>query len=148
MLIEQAQILTTHNLAVLFDAYALADQLAPDLRGIAERVFTWILRLLERPPLGGHEMLIDLKNAAYAWRQLVFFLSFLPDVPSFLGGARAQLAATPAAFHTRFEPALRGLELAAAGHTSSDAAFAAAGGRVFTGWAVGGHWLAPAATSR
>ena len=34
----------------------------------------------------------------------------------------------------QFEPALRGLELAATGTISSDPAFADAGGRVFTGW--------------
>jgi hypothetical protein len=42
------------------------------------------------------------------------------------------------------EPAMRGLELAASGIASDDAAFASDGGRVFTGWSTDRHWLAPA----
>jgi hypothetical protein len=53
-------------------------------------------------------------------------------------------ARTDDAFRQRFEPALRGLELAARGVPSSAPAFAAGGGRVFTGWTTERHWLAPA----
>ncbi|HEX3760501.1 MAG TPA: hypothetical protein VHW23_17415 [Kofleriaceae bacterium] len=146
--IEQAQILTTHNLAVLFDALALRDPLAPDLRRIAERCFQWVVHRLQLRAASRHSMLIQLKNAAYAWRQMIFYLGLAPDVPDFLRWARAQLGRCTPAFQLRFEPAMRGLELAAAGVDSSDPEFARRGGRVFTGWASGGHWLASGAALR
>jgi hypothetical protein len=142
-IIEQSQILTTHNLAVLFDALALQASLAPALRPLAASCFQWIVRQLRIPARRGHEILIRLKSTAYAWRQMVFYLSFGDDVWGFLRWARGRLAGTDDAFQQRFEPAIRGLELAAGGVPSSSAAFAAGGGRVFTGWSTERHWLAP-----
>ncbi|MBA3499256.1 MAG: hypothetical protein M4D80_25785 [Myxococcota bacterium] len=140
--IEQSQILTTHNLGVLFDRLALRDSFAPNLRAAAEECFRWIVRQLRMP--GSHyETLVRLKNAAYAWRQMVFYLSFVRDVADFIAWARARLARSDVAFRTRFEPAMCGLELAAAGTWSTSPAFAAGGGRVFTGWSTERHWLAP-----
>ena len=142
-IIEQAQILTTHNLGVLFARLALRDTFAPDLRPAAEHCFRWIVRQLRMLAPSYHCELTRLKNTAYAWRQLIFFLSFTHDAATFPPWARAQLARLPsAALRARFEPALRGLELAIAGIPSTSRAFAASGGRVFTGWATERHWLA------
>jgi hypothetical protein len=116
--IEQAQILTTHNLAVLFDALPLQDQLAPHLRLVAETCFRWTLGRLRLRTSDWHQTLANLKNAAYAWRQLVFYLSFASDVPDFLRWGRAQLESADDSFRQRFEPAIRGLELAARGIAS------------------------------
>jgi len=74
MVLEQAQILTTHNLAALaqagvtpekpWDALAVEalDQAATQLRAAATR-----------------RRLPSIKNAAYAWRQAIFFLSMTPE---------------------------------------------------------------------
>jgi hypothetical protein len=94
-----------------------------------------------------HDALVRLKNTAYAWRQMVFYLSFVDDVPAFTRWAREQLAKTGEDFRLRFEPAIRGLELAAAGIASSMPAFASRGGRVFTGWSTERHFLSPADTA-
>jgi len=145
-IIEQVQILTTHNLGVLFDALALRDQLAPDMEAIAKTCFSWSTRRLRLRTSSWHQLLINLKNAAYAWRQMMFYLSFVSDVPAFTTWGRAQLVRADAPFRQRFEPAMRGLELAAAGIVSSAAAFSTGGGRVFTGWTTDRHWLAPAKT--
>jgi hypothetical protein len=142
-IIEQSQILTTHNLAVLFDALPLRDQLASQLRPIAESCFAWSTRRLRVKTRDWHQILINLKNAAYAWRQMVFYLSFCDDAPAFVGWGRAQLERADDAFRGRFEPAMRGLELAIAGHASDDPAFSRGGGRVVTGWSTDRHWLAP-----
>jgi len=142
--IEQAQILTTHNLAVLFDALPLRDQRAALLRPVAETCFTWAIRRLQLRTKTWHQMLVNVKNAAYAWRQMVFYASVGADAPDFVGWARAKVDDTDAAFRRRFEPAIRGLELAVAGVASDDAAFVGGGGRVFTGWSTDRHWLAPA----
>jgi hypothetical protein len=142
-IIEQAQILTTHNLAVLFEALPLREQLASQLRSVAETCFAWSVRRLRLRTTDWHQILVNLKNAAYAWRQMVFYLSFTADVPEFLAWSRAQLERANSDFRQRFEPAIRGLELAAGGVVSSEAAFASGGGRVFTGWSTDRHWLAP-----
>lgn len=142
-IIEQAQILTTHNLGVLFAALPLREQLAGDLRTIAERCYQWAVRRLRLPTRSWHHFLVNLKNAAYAWRQMVFYLSFDADTAAFLGWARKQLEPADEAFRLRFEPAIRGLELAAAGIPASDVQFGLAGGRVLTGWSTERHWLAP-----
>jgi hypothetical protein len=141
--IEQAQILTTHNLSVLFDALPLRDQLAPHLRLVAETCFRWTVGRLRLRTADWHQTLVNLKNSAYAWRQLAFYLSFVPAVPDFLQWARVQLERVDDVFRQRFEPAIRGLEMAASGVASSDAEFAAGGGCVFTGWSTDRHWLAP-----
>jgi len=41
-IIEQEQILTTHNLAVLFDALGLVRTLGPEAENLARRCFEWI----------------------------------------------------------------------------------------------------------
>jgi hypothetical protein len=146
-IIEQAQILTTHNLAVLFDALPLRDQLAAQLVPIAETCFTWSTRRLQIRTSDWHQILINLKNAAYAWRQMVFYLSIGDGAAPFVDWAREQLGHADAEFRARFEPAMRGLELAVSGIASDDPAFARDGGRVFTGWSTDRHWLAPASTS-
>ncbi len=144
-IIEQAQILTTHNLAVLFELPGVAAALAPRLRALAEQTFRWIVRQLRIDARGGHEVLTRMKNVAYAWRQLVFFLSFVDDVAGFVGWARARVAQIGPGLADRVAPLLRGLELAAAGVGSDDPAFAAGGGRVLTGWSRVRPWLAPPA---
>lgn len=138
--IEQAQILTTHNLAVLVDALPLRDQLAPHLRSVAETCFLWVVDRLQLRTTDHHQTLINLKNAAYAWRQLIFYLSFAADLPEFLQWARGEVERRT---FGRFEPVLRGLELAARGIASNDAAFSGGGGRVFIGWSTDRHWLYP-----
>ena len=140
-IIEQCQILTTHNLAVLFAELGVQRPLQTRLRALAEQTFTWILRQLQIGSGGHHAQLIRLKNAAYAWRQLVFYLSFVDDAPDFVVWARQQLVRTRGNFPLRFAPALHGLEVALAGARSDAPAFAAAGGRVFTGWATARHWV-------
>jgi len=142
-IIEQSQILTTHNLAVLFDGLAMRDALAPQLERLAKATYSWVLRQLQIESGRPYLQRIRLKNAAYAWRQLVFYLSFLDEqtVAGFVVWARHQLVRSRGNFPLRFAPVLHGLEVAIAGTRSDDPAFAAAGGKVFTGWATQQHWL-------
>lgn len=137
-ILEQAQILTTHNLAPLFDRLGLTKTLEPQLPELARRCFSWICRQLQLPIKDWRPRLHNVKNCAYAWRQMLFFLSLVPaEVPAFLTWAEAQLAAQPADFLTRFAPSFAGLERAARGESPDKPPHA----RRFLGWAADQRWL-------
>ncbi len=140
MVIERQQILCTHNLAPLFEALGLARRL--DLSEIARRSFEWILRILQREAPARRTRLQNVKNAAYAWRQMVFYLSFLTpeEVDVFAAWTGARIAEEPADFARRFSPAIVGLGLVASGLDFDLEGRRGAGIR-FLGWADGSHWL-------
>lgn len=70
--IEQSLILTAHNLAVLFSELDL-HTMHPD-HALAQRCYEWICWQRSHNPKG-RGALRSRKNCAYAWRQLLFFLS-------------------------------------------------------------------------
>jgi hypothetical protein len=84
-----------------------------------------------------------LKNTAYAWRQMVFFLALLPkdDVADILKWAEGHLAVQAENFRNRFGPALRGLTLAADGHSIDGDPATKSGAHRFLGWSNTKHWL-------
>jgi hypothetical protein len=119
MVIEQSQILTTHNLAVLFDAFNLGNELRPDLRSMAEQCLRWILTRQRIDFPSPHGKLIMRKNTAYAWRQLVFYVSFLPlgDAYDFIGGMNQRLHHELPKRPDAFRPVLDGLLMVFTGHS-------------------------------
>ena len=133
--IEQEQVLTTHNLAVLFDALGLGEALGERLDELARRGFAWTCDEVQglRGPRWGQ--LRSLKNAAYAWRQMVFFLSLVPPdcVNLFLEWARDDLGRRAEPFASAFRPTL--------GRLADASTAVGAGGREateigpFYGWA-------------
>ncbi|MFE6709235.1 hypothetical protein [Streptomyces sp. NPDC057695] len=140
--IEQAQILTTHNLATLVHRVGIAP--ATGWSGLARRCFVTVGRLTERAqrearPLG------TVKDAAYAWRQMLFHLSLCDEAAAADTIAWAEEAAVrlPAPAAARLAPALAGLRLVADGGAFGDDGTADDGrARRLTGWSVtGGHWL-------
>jgi hypothetical protein len=138
--IEQEQILTTHNLAVLFEALGLREALRPRLRGLAERCFTWACRSLQQKRDPWKAKLQAVKNGAYAFRQMVFFLALLPgeETERFLAWAEEHLGGQRLDFRDRFGQALSGLRLAASGGTPPATG---SGPKRFLGWTTGKHWL-------
>jgi hypothetical protein len=143
MLIEQQQIITTQNLATLFSGLGLHQLLRAQLCDMAKACFSWICRHQQLKMADGHACLIMLKNTAYAWRQMIFYLAMLPtgEVADFLRWADNHLKKQPTEFHDRFLPALRGLMLAADGRSlESDDAKSMSACR-FTGGANARHWL-------
>jgi hypothetical protein len=137
-IIEQAQILTTHNLAVLFQALDLGETLRERLNDLAGRCFASICARLQYRIADRGAALTTVKNCAYAWRQMVFLLSFVPrDVErQFLDWAQIHLGRQRPDFRDRFRPALAGLQ-AAAGHAPAGGVQA----RQLLGWSTGTHWL-------
>ena len=126
--IEQEQILTTHNLATLFEALDLDSML--DTSALALDGFRWTASTLGAlgGPAWGQRRAI--KNAAYAWRQVVFFLSTLAseDLATKLAAAEAHLDGQTADTQSRVRPLLRDLASVA-----SDA-LAPRVGAPFHGW--------------
>ena len=142
MIIEQQQIITTHNLAVLFHELALDERC--QISGMTRGCFTWIIEQLARLPKGWQQRLRVAKRIAYAWRQMVFMLS-RPGAASgdeVLAWMADVLAVQPLAVQETLAPAIRGLAAAYAGrtpHRTGDVDHS--DGICLLGWTTGQHWL-------
>lgn len=137
--IEQQQILTTHNLAALLHVPGLAEELRPHLPELTARCFVWLCAAMQRPGGAWRPRLRALKNSAYAWRQMLFFLALLPEDAqrASLEQARAHLALQPQGFQERLAPALEGLAAAVDGRDAPPE-------QRFLGWGTARRWLEPA----
>lgn len=143
-IIEQAEILTTHNLAALINALDLTDVPRPRLDHAAHACFAWICQRQQMRIRDWRADLRMLKNTAYAWRQMLFYLSLLDqaEVDSFLDWSAAHLAEQRDQFRQQFAPVMHGLVVVAGGdHFDAAGYHAPSGGRRFLGWSVGRHWL-------
>ncbi|MBK3581750.1 hypothetical protein JHN63_49980 [Streptomyces sp. MBT65] len=140
--IEQAQILTTHNLATLVHRVGIAPE--PGWADLARRCFVTVCRLTARVHRNPWPY-PTVKDAAYAWRQLVFHLSLCPpgEQRRVLDALDEEVARHPIHVLIRLGPALAGLRLITDGG-SFGADGTADGGRTrrLLGWTTDGHWLA------
>lgn len=144
-IIEQSQILTTHNLAVLTREFALEEWVEEFAVDLSRDAFEWIVGALRRPPTTRHPQLRQLKKIATAFRQMVFFMSFLPSAEALRLAATLDREVAEAADVNvrRFRPATLGLVRVASGERF-DVTGAIRGkqtGRRLLGVAVGEHWL-------
>lgn len=135
--IEQAQILTTHNLATLVHRIGIEPGAGWD--ELALRCFDMVCRLTGRVhhnprPLG------MIKDAAYAWRQMVFHLALCtPDEQRHTVERLTEaMARQPWHVAGRLAPALTGLRQVMAGDPAD-----AGTGRRLLGWSTGRHWFRP-----
>lgn len=143
-MIEQAAILTTHNLAVLVDVLRLQPLLEERWEGLAERALVAVLDRLERRviPESIHRIqrMRASKTLAFGWRQLILFLSFLePSAQgAFVTKGKALLAARTPTARERFAPVIAGLERAVSGSvlTREASHHEVAGCRRLLGWTV------------
>jgi hypothetical protein len=144
-ILEQAQVLTTHNLAPLVDALGLRDPVAAAAPDLADRAFAWLVRELGYRPDNWHARLQAVKNAAYAWRQALYFVSLCDDEAQddVLTRLRGHLGAADDDLQARFGPAVDGLAyVIGGGRFGADGlASTPSGGRRFLGWAAGRHWV-------
>ncbi|SEG77185.1 hypothetical protein SAMN04489712_111260 [Thermomonospora echinospora] len=138
MVIEQAQILTTHNLAAL--VHPIGVNPSPGWPDLARRAFGTVCRLVARVhnnprPLG------TIKDAAYAWRQALFFMALcgLKEQISLTAWLQDELDRQPAHVTARLDPVAAGLRHVLVGGGLDDGTAPTA--RRFLGWQVGGHWM-------
>lgn len=139
--IEQAQILTTHNLATLVHRVGVAPE--PGWSDLALRCFVTVCRLTARVHRNPWP-LPTVKDTAYAWRQMVFHLSLCPtaDQRQLLARLDEELARHPSHVTDRLAPALAGLRLTADGATFAEDGTADGGrARRLLGWSTDGHWM-------
>jgi hypothetical protein len=143
--IEQSQILTTHNLAPLVSRLSLTDRLETTAADLGLRAIKWIVREQNTLHDSWRSQLQMLKNTAYAWRQALFFLSFAPEVDqhAVVSQAKAQIASQPDDWQQRFAPVTHGLDEVLAGRRFDSLGRVGTTGRRFLGWSVGPHWLLP-----
>jgi hypothetical protein len=141
MIIEQAQILTTHNLATLAGPVGLLDPLSHAWPSYASRSFDRFVELLARTRVNPRP-LATVKDAAYAWRQMVFYLSLVPysDLQTFVSSCGARLGEMPADIGRRAAPAVTGLQWVADGGRFEDRGVPADARRLL-GWSAGRHWI-------
>jgi len=144
-ILEQAQILTTHNLVVLYEGLQLKGLLEDREAELARQCFVWVCKRLQVTAPSWHAKLIALKNCAYAWRQMLFFLSVAnaAEQAAFAQWAEAHFAAQDEVFRDAFGPAFEGLRRVLRGETLEATGRAGEGvpARRFLGWSVGKHWL-------
>ncbi|MGW1893226.1 hypothetical protein ACWCP6_23720 [Streptomyces sp. NPDC002004] len=139
--IEQAQILTTHNLAVLVHRVGIAPE--PGWADLARRTFATVCRLTARVHHNPRP-LSTIKDAAYAWRQMVFQLALCApqEQERVLAGLDEETARHPAHVAGRLAPAVAGLRLVAeGGRFAPDGTSDGGRARRFLGWSTSGHWL-------
>lgn len=134
-IIEQIQIVTTHNLAAMVGPVGLQAGLATHFASLAGRCLEVCVSELARPLPDGHSAhhtrLIRRKHAAYAWRQMVFFLAMLDAAgrEQALAQARTTMAAAAEPARLMLAPCLEGVAASAGG-----GALAPADPRRFLGW--------------
>ena len=145
-ILEQSQILTTHNLAALTATLGLHDRIAGLAPGLAGRTLACTVRWLAQDQPAWRPRLHAVKNAACAWRQAIFFLSLCPQPvqADAVARLRDQIEATGNEdFKARFQPAVDGLaHIIAGGRFDTDGTVPQpAAGRRFLGWTAGPHWI-------
>ena len=141
MIIEQQQVLTTQNLAGLFLGLGLADKVRPRLVQMAHRCFAWICQRQQLKIPSWHARLVMVKNTAYAWRQMIFYLALATrvEITDVLRWMEDHLAKQSQEFQIRFRPALTGLQVAASPSDSGTVNETLV--RPFLGWSKERHWL-------
>lgn len=143
--LEQSQILTTHDLAVLVEGLGLQDAVRGLAPRLATRCFEWIVRRQQQHAPRFKARLQMVKNTAYAWRQALYFLSLCDRETQWrvTAGLEALVARQPEAWARGFAGIASGLRMTLAG-----GGFGADGrgredvaARRFLGWSIGPHWL-------
>jgi hypothetical protein len=142
MVIEQQQILTTQNLAVLLSACSHRQQLVDRSPELVAGCTRHLIGLVRQIPGERRARLRLAKDLAYGCRQLLFFASLRPrsEFATHCDEVRAAIAAVPPAARALLQPVLAGLEWIAAGNRFAAPPTAGAPRRLL-GWSDGPHWL-------
>jgi hypothetical protein len=140
--IEQAQILTTHNLAAIWGPLGAGYLLQDKVEDLARAAFEGACRSIAKVH-NNTRTLGKVKDAAYAWRQMVFFASKMDaqGQRKFVAGLQRALETQPAPVIKGMTPVVAGLAAVIDGDAFNVNGLTENGGRRLTGWATNGHWM-------
>lgn len=143
--LEQMQILTTYNLASLVEGLELHGELRRRGAHLAQKALRWAFSRQARLPEDHLPRLRTTKNTAYAWRQAIFFLSFVDgsEQRRVVGDLLGEFAAKDSTTFARLQPAFAGLSAVVDGARFDVKGRGPKGERRFLGWALGQHWVLP-----
>jgi len=149
MIIERSMIITTHNLALVFDKLDMKTKLTPILPQLARNTFNFILK--ETGNLTHMEWknrLQCIKNAAYAWRQMIFYLSFMSEESGkeFFSRAFKRVQNLESSFQNRITRPLEYLNYVWGVQHGKDDKEKVPEKCIFLGWTSGSHFLMPQKT--
>ncbi|QFT77412.1 hypothetical protein [Erythrobacter sp. THAF29] len=135
MVLEQAMILTSHNMAAVFELLPLRDI---DFKRASIASFEWIVSRLQQKAPHHHARLIAIKQSAYAWRQMVAYLSRLSKTEQreVYAAMDANLADGTKEGHENLRPFLAHL-----GQAIEEDSKSGTDGRYLVGWTLGEHPL-------
>ncbi len=133
-ILEQQQILTTQNLMPLIVALDLGE--ACDWIALAQKTLKWVFARQQIKLNDRHSRMIMIKNTAYAWRQMLVYLSLAksPEVDRFMIEMNTEFRKQKEDFQERFKPAWRGLIAVTQDGERNR-------GQLFTGWTTEKHFL-------
>ena len=149
-ILEQAQILTTHNVVQLIDVLELGGRISELASTMAATCLSWISEQHGQPQHDWRAQLQMIKNSAYALRQAVLYLNYSdPEtqrdiVASWRAGLEGQPRTTvllPVA--DGLTHVIRGGRFDSTGHADGHST-----GQRLLGWSVGRHWLLGPAPDR
>lgn len=140
MVIEQAQILATHNLAVLAGPLSVVPEDGWAI--VARRSYAETIQLVDRLAYD-RQPLRTVKNAAYAWRQTLFYLALTEHQEhiQFAEWAQENLRAQRADTASRLLPLLSGFYHVLAGGRFDEQGMSGPAGRRFLGWSNSPQWM-------
>ncbi len=111
---------------------------------MAQSCFQWLCKRLQVNSDYRHAHLIKIKQSAYVWRQMLFYLSFISveRQVKFLIWAENHLAQQDNDFQQKFYPILQGLKLIQQGYSFNDKALQEQQLHAFLGWTQDSHCFA------
>ncbi len=139
-IIEQSQILTTHNLAAVTFELGLEARVRAMAPRLATECFTWLVARQQRTTGHYRAKLQMVKHLAYAWRQAIFFSSLCDEATQRDVAAALSRSWTERPGLARFGLAIDGLVAVMEGELF-DGRGRIGEARRFLGWSVGQHWL-------
>jgi hypothetical protein len=144
-IIEQAQILTTHNLATLTGPFGVGEAISIDWPRVARKSLDRALALADRLRNNPRPLRM-VKDLAYAWRQTIFFLTRMSsdETEQFVTRAEDNARQQPAHVSAVMTPMLGGLRDVLEG-ASFDREGKSERGRRLLGWTREHHWVLEAA---
>ena len=143
VVLEQSQILTTHNWALLIKEMGLRKTIQQQAPGLLDDIFTWFVRQYCQPINSPYRTKLQMvKNTAYAWRQAIFLLSFVTveQQADKLYQLQRMVQESSSPYKQQVNRVIEGALWVSWGCRFDDQG-QMENGRRLLGWSVGRHWV-------